>query len=1321
MPAPEPLWLIGPLDQDLLDLCLQRAELPFRHRFFRLGEEIGHLFAEAGGLLLIEPLRRLLPPGVWDLALPRIGLCSLPEHLPPALARRLLAGLDAVIPLDEAVRALIPAELPTSPVTVWTLGSQHRPLKPVWEQEPGQSPTRDEADPDWHLPADEEVFHGQTLFEAGYVLSRVWSPLLPLYERSRRPPAYFIRTNPGRLPYYLQRLPVVLMDESLNARHFQAMACGATLMVHRQSPAAEPLARYLQADHDYLLYDASDLDAQLERLAWDASAHRRPAPAELDALRLDQTLPQALAALSLQLGLQSGPDRPWARRSQLEPWFEALQLCGVDQPQALGRLRDLLLSPGDGSDARLLIELCFYQKLLLSPYSRTPAEQIRDAVTVRLQQIDEASPLRPERDLIQLSAWLMHESIADPAQALPLAERLLADPPAWDALAQPGAWQTEPVLQELLSLWPAKALPAWLRYQRALCLARLQRIEAARAAVDELLADCYFPAGAALWRILQSETPAPERSRALLERHPQDLDQALLWIQGLARTQPQSAKAACDAYLVLCRRHLVRAHELERFAQLRRELAQTPSDGRIHLLWEGPLHSYSSLAAINRRWLLRLQADPGLLPSHVPFDPPELPPDLETKPLERVHLQPVDLHISHRWPPRDKPPAAGKWASIIPWEFGVIPSSWVAWINAGLDRLWVPSAFVAHSFEISGVDRERLQVIPNGVDTGLLRPEGPRLPLKTSKRFKFLFVGGMIERKGLDLLLDAWAEAFTAADDVCLVIKAFGAGSHYALNPMQLRLQALSQDPAGAEILLLEDELSPAQMAALFRACDAYAHPYRGEGFGMPILEAMACGLPVIVPNAGPAPEFCPPEASWQVPTRVRFEPSRDVQGLGLAIGKPYFTEVGVAALADILRAVAAGPDEARRRGAIAAEAARAYDWEAIYPLLRREIETLAGRDVALRELARRRPERLQSLSSAAPEARLAALDSDPLLLAGLLAQHPHESRSLWNRALSAGLPLAYALEIARSQAGLWRGFPIRLAWQGEAPLPLLQPAASERLGVVQDLSHVDVLLGVSAASQGIRWLIERPLPSSLPPAPAPLWYSHPAQRAELLARGVEATRLHYQPLGVDFGLYTPAGERIVLEESLGCFTFLAIFDWVRDGAWQDLLSAYFAAFRPDDKVNLVLKPLSRDGLGLDEIVAELMDWLAAAGHDPEAVPGLTFIEEELRPERLPGLYRGADCFVAAHAVSGVWHLAAQACGLPVISCGHFPFLERPFAEPFAPGDRAHLAWLLRQHCDAPEPERGEAVREYLQPLHDRQAWQAAAEEALIRSWIKAP
>ena len=130
-------------------------------------------------------------------------------------------------------------------------------------------------------------------------------------------------------------------------------------------------------------------------------------------------------------------------------------------------------------------------------------------------------------------------------------------------------------------------------------------------------------------------------------------------------------------------------------------------------------------------------------------------------------------------------------------------------------------------------------------------------------------------------------------------------------------------------MLLLDDELSDDEMAALYRACDVLVHPYRGEGFGMPVLEAMACGLPTIVTAGGPTDEFCPDDACWRIPsTRRHFDEARvdDWE----TVGVPWQLEPDVDALVELLRAAAGDERERAQRGAVAAEAARDYSWDSV-------------------------------------------------------------------------------------------------------------------------------------------------------------------------------------------------------------------------------------------------------------------------------------------------------------------------------------------------------------------------------------------------------
>ena len=131
-------------------------------------------------------------------------------------------------------------------------------------------------------------------------------------------------------------------------------------------------------------------------------------------------------------------------------------------------------------------------------------------------------------------------------------------------------------------------------------------------------------------------------------------------------------------------------------------------------------------------------------------------------------------------------------------------------------------------------------------------------------------------------------------------------------------------------VVLLDDDLSDEEMAALYRACDVLVHPYRGEGFAMPVLEAMACGLPVIVTGGGPTDEFCPPDAGLAHPRGAPGAAAMAASTSGLrrrravdarARRRPPRRAAGRAAVADAEER--APPRPRRRRGGAGARLGR--------------------------------------------------------------------------------------------------------------------------------------------------------------------------------------------------------------------------------------------------------------------------------------------------------------------------------------------------------------------------------------------------------------
>ena len=240
--------------------------------------------------------------------------------------------------------------------------------------------------------------------------------------------------------------------------------------------------------------------------------------------------------------------------------------------------------------------------------------------------------------------------------------------------------------------------------------------------------------------------------------------------------------------------------------------------------------------------------------------------------LQRKHTGGTQVTIRHAFPPRWQVPESGKWVHIQPWEFGHLPVDWVAPLRDAVDEIWVPSQYVKNVYERSGIPTEKVHVIPWGVDPTVFRADAIPTILPKKRQFAFLYVGGTIHRKGFDLVLDAYRKEFGPNEDVSLVIKGVGANTVYRDDPQQAQIDAAIRDASQPHIAYFPESMTDGQLAGMYTACDCLVAPYRGEGFGLPVLEAMACGVPAIVPRGGPTDDFVSPNtgyiiAAQRVPT----------------------------------------------------------------------------------------------------------------------------------------------------------------------------------------------------------------------------------------------------------------------------------------------------------------------------------------------------------------------------------------------------------------------------------------------------------------------
>jgi glycosyltransferase involved in cell wall biosynthesis len=383
------------------------------------------------------------------------------------------------------------------------------------------------------------------------------------------------------------------------------------------------------------------------------------------------------------------------------------------------------------------------------------------------------------------------------------------------------------------------------------------------------------------------------------------------------------------------------------------EQREEGSAGPTGVILTGPFFVHSSIARINSEiagaLLSHAGFSVGLEPHGFALISPQIVPNGPAISNAFYNRPPhLDLTIRHHWPHDFSRPPAGKLAVIVPWEFGAVPQKWILQIKKNVDELWVPSEFVKDVFVRCGVRPERIAIVPNGVNTKSFSPEGKTWRPPEARGFTFLFVGGAIERKGIDLLVKAYRQAFTAKEDVTLIIKDIGSTTFYRHMSLAPWLKQEAAKPENPRMVVLLEEFDEIKLAELYRGSDAVVLPYRGEGFGMPLVEAMACGKPVIATANGPAHEFCPEDCSYLISAKTVPIPG-GINGFGDLVGEPTWFEPNLEELIHVMRDVYENRTKAAARGARAGELIRpAYNWRRVTEMYIDRIVALTSRELSM-------------------------------------------------------------------------------------------------------------------------------------------------------------------------------------------------------------------------------------------------------------------------------------------------------------------------------------------------------------------------------------
>lgn len=194
-----------------------------------------------------------------------------------------------------------------------------------------------------------------------------------------------------------------------------------------------------------------------------------------------------------------------------------------------------------------------------------------------------------------------------------------------------------------------------------------------------------------------------------------------------------------------------------------------------------------------------------------------------------------------------------------PLQYLYLPTSHRLWMRCYMlsDMIIAVSEYSATDLSSRGVNRNKIEVVPNGVDISTYQPGPSSIDFERWETI-LLYVGPLAERKGLKYLIGALPTILEKHPDTGLVL--VGGGDNE--NLVQLAERIGVRDRVSFEGFVPENVLPD-----YYRAADVFVFPSLLEGFGMVLVEAMASGLPVVSTTATAIPEVVG-DAGLLVPPR---------------------------------------------------------------------------------------------------------------------------------------------------------------------------------------------------------------------------------------------------------------------------------------------------------------------------------------------------------------------------------------------------------------------------------------------------------------------
>lgn len=182
------------------------------------------------------------------------------------------------------------------------------------------------------------------------------------------------------------------------------------------------------------------------------------------------------------------------------------------------------------------------------------------------------------------------------------------------------------------------------------------------------------------------------------------------------------------------------------------------------------------------------------------------------------------------------------------WETTEYPKAFFNLIHK-YDQFWVPTRWQKENLVNQGYPEKKIKIVPEGIDPEVYKPA----PKKSCDKFKFLLLGKWEYRKSTEEILSYFSEVFKDYDDVELIASIDNGYTNEKDEAIDKKFESLRLSRRNIKIIHFP---KTDEYLDILKQGDVFVSCARGEGWNLPLIEAMACGVPSIYSNWGAQLEF---------------------------------------------------------------------------------------------------------------------------------------------------------------------------------------------------------------------------------------------------------------------------------------------------------------------------------------------------------------------------------------------------------------------------------------------------------------------------------